>query len=53
MKVWTKIKFKEENKDINQIATSLASYIYKDNPINDVYHKCNVSLLLLKIKTYI
>lgn len=44
MKVWTKIKFGEENKDINQIATSLASYIYKDNPINDVYHKCNVNL---------
>ena len=43
MKVWKKIKLKEKNKDISTISNSLVNYIYKDNPINDMYYKYNIS----------
>ena len=42
MKVWTKIKLKEKNKDINLIANALVQYILKDSPINDIYSKYNI-----------
>ena len=42
MKVWTKIKVKEKNKDINIITNSFVNYIYKENPLNDIYYKYNV-----------
>ena len=42
MKVWSKIRLKEQNKDINTIVNSLVNYIYKENPLNEVYYKYNV-----------
>lgn len=44
MKIWSKIKLKETNKDINAISNSLVNYIYKGNPIIDIFNKYNVTL---------
>lgn len=44
MKVWTKIKLKEKNRDINIIANSLTNYIVKDSPIIELYSKYNVDV---------
>ena len=43
MKVWSKIKLNKSNKDVNIIANSLVNYIYKDNPIIDIFYKYNVT----------
>ncbi len=43
MKVWSRIQIKDKNKDINTISNSLVNYIYKDNPINYLYHKYNIN----------
>ena len=42
MKVWTKIKLEEKNKDINTIANSLVKYIEKESPLTDIYSKYSI-----------
>lgn len=43
MKIWTKIRIKEENKNINIMAASLTNYILEDNPLINLYNKYNVN----------
>lgn len=43
MKVWTKIKLKEKNKDISTISNSLVNYIFKDSPLINTFYKYNIS----------
>lgn len=53
MKVWTKMRIKDQNKDINIIAKSLANYLYKEGPIVNIYNKYNVKELeRLQIEKY-
>lgn len=44
MKVWSKLKLKEQNYQVNLMAKSLANYLYKDGPINDITSKYNISI---------
>ena len=39
MKIWTKIKIKDKNKDIEKISQSLANYLYGYGPIQDITRK--------------
>ena len=43
MKVWTKIKIKDQNKDLNILSKSLTNYLYKYGPTQDIYRKYNIS----------
>ena len=42
MKIWSKVKIKDRNKDINLIAKSFTNYLYSYGPITDIYHKYNI-----------
>ena len=39
MKIWTKIKIKDRNKDIEKMSKSLTNYLYKYGPIQDITRK--------------
>lgn len=43
MKVWTKVKIIDENKDVKIISNSLTNYLYRNGPIIDIYNKYNIS----------
>lgn len=43
MKVWTKVRLKEYNKDVDVISKSLTNYIYGYGPIQDIINKYNIS----------
>ena len=43
MKIWTKIKIKDRNKDIETISKSLTNYLYKYGPIQDITSKYNLT----------
>lgn len=42
MKVWTKIKLKDQNKKTNMISHSFTSYIYNGSPLNSLKEKYNI-----------
>lgn len=42
MKIWTKIKLKDQDKIINITSKSLTNYIYKDSPIEELSNKYNI-----------
>ena len=39
MKVWTKVRLKDYNKDIDIISKSLTNYVYGYGPIQDIINK--------------
>lgn len=43
MKVWTKVRLKEYNKDIDIISKSLTNYVFKYGPIQEIISKYNIS----------
>lgn len=43
MKVWTKVRLKDYNKDIDIISKSLTNYVYGYGPIQDIIDKYNIS----------
>ena len=43
MKVWTKVRIKDRNKQVELISKSFMNYIFIQGPINDLYRKYNVS----------
>lgn len=43
MKVWTKVRLKDYNKDIDVISKSLTNYVYGFGPIQDIINKYNIS----------
>ena len=43
MKVWTKVRLKDKNKDIELISKSLANYLYGYGPIKDLTRKYKIS----------
>lgn len=42
MKVWTKVKLTDKNKDVELIAKSLTNYIYEQGPIVDIAKKYQI-----------
>ncbi len=44
MKVWSKIKIKDENKDVLLLSKALTNYLYRYGPIVDIYRKYNISM---------
>ena len=42
MKIWTKIKLKDRDRDIHKISKSLTKYLYKDGPINNIIEKYHI-----------
>ena len=42
MKVWTKVRLKDYNKDIDIISKSLTNYVYGYGPIQDIIDKYNI-----------
>lgn len=43
MKIWTKVKLKDENKEIERIAKSLTNYLYGYGPILDITRKYQIA----------
>lgn len=43
MKVWKTLVLKEQSREVNVIAKSLANYLYKYGPINDIVGKYKIS----------
>ena len=43
MKVWTKVRIKDKNKQIELVAKSLTNYLYGYGPILDITRKYNIS----------
>ena len=53
MKIWTKIKIKDRNKDIEKISKSLTNYLYKYGPIQEITRKHRLTQEeLLKLEEY-
>lgn len=42
MKIWTKVKLKDKNKDVELITKSLTNYLYGYGPIQDITRKYNI-----------
>ncbi len=43
MKVWTKVRIKDKNKQVELVAKSLTNYLYGYGPILDITRKYNIS----------
>ena len=43
MKIWSKIKIKDENKEVLLLSKSLTNYLYGYGPILDICRKYNIS----------
>ena len=43
MKIWTKVKLKDKNKEIEKISRSLTNYLYAYGPISEIISKYNIS----------
>ena len=43
MKVWTKVRLKDQNKKIEQVSRSLTNYLYVYGPASEVKEKYNIS----------
>lgn len=43
MKVWTKVRLKDQNKKIEQVSRSLTNYLYTYGPASEVKEKYNIS----------
>ena len=43
MKIWTKVRLKDKNKDVDKIAMSLTNYLYGYGPIQDICRKYKIS----------
>ena len=43
MKIWTKVKIKDKNKDIEIISKSLTNYIYLYGPLKDICKKYHIT----------
>lgn len=43
MKVWTKVRIKDKNKQVELLAKSLTNYLYGYGPIHDLTRKYNMS----------
>lgn len=43
MKIWAKVRIKDKNKEVEDIARSLTNYIYGYGPILDLTRKYNIS----------
>ena len=43
MKVWTKVRLKDQNKKIEQVSRSLTNYLYAYVPASEVKEKYNIS----------
>ena len=39
MKIWTKVKLKEYDKDIDILSNSMVNYLYSNGPIVDIFNK--------------
>ena len=44
MKIWSKIRIKDENKDVLLLSKSLTNYLYGYGPILDICRKYNISM---------
>ena len=44
MKVWEKIKIKDENKDVLLLSKALTNYLYGYGPVLDICRKYNISM---------
>ena len=42
MKVWSKVRIKDKNKDIEVMSKSLTNYLYGYGPIQDICRKYNI-----------
>ena len=42
MKIWTKVRIKDNSREVNLISRSLANYLYAFGPINDLIHKYDI-----------
>ena len=42
MKIWTKVKLTDKNKDVEEIAKSLTNYFYGYGPIIDITRKYHI-----------
>lgn len=49
MKIWSKIRIKDENKDVLLLSKSLTNYLYGYGPILDICRKYNISITDRKI----
>ncbi len=43
MKVWTKVRLKDRNKEIDKVSRSLTNYLYALGPANSIKTKYNIS----------
>lgn len=43
MKVWTKIKLKDYDKNIDTLSNAMTNYLYKYGPITDIFKKYGVT----------
>lgn len=42
MKIWTKVRLKDKNKEVELIAKSLTNYLYGYGPIQDITRKYSI-----------
>lgn len=43
MKIWTKVKITDKNKEADQVSKSFTNYLYGYGPITDICRKYNIS----------
>ncbi len=43
MKIWTKIRLKDQDKNIDVLSSAMTNYLYKYGPIGDILKKYGVS----------
>lgn len=43
MKVWTRVRIKDRNKQVELISKAFTNYIYGNGPISDLYRKYQVN----------
>ncbi len=43
MKVWTKVRLKDRNKEIDKVSRSLTNYLYALGPASNIKSKYNIS----------
>ncbi len=48
MKVWSKIKLKDNDKYVNLVSNSLTNYLYNNSPIKDIKQKYKISTKEIK-----
>lgn len=51
MKVWKKVKLKEQDKNVNILSNTITNYLYTNSPIEELCNRYNVDYQ--KIKIYI